>query len=599
MSTAEVSVDIDQDWTACGQCGVLLYRKRFARLAHVCPECGWHQRLTAPERLDHLLDPRSGRAVEPGPTAVDPLAFHDRVPYRQRLAAARAETGLDDAVLVARGTIAGRPVVVAVLDFRFLGGSVGTAAGEAVVTAVDTALAHRLPLVLVTASGGARMQEGALSLVQLAKTSNAMAAMDEAGLLTVTLVTDPTFGGVAASFATLSDVIIAEPGARMGFAGPRVIRQTIAEELPEGFQTAEFLLEHGLVDDVVPRGELPQVLGVLLAAGSGHPAPEPGSIGDSSVGGADLSGSVGGSTVGEADLAGAGPAGGPTVTDPDLLAPRPVEEVLRWARDTARPTVGDHLANWCDGFVALRGDRAGADCPALVVGVALLGGRAVVVIGHRKGHSTDELVRNNFGMASPAGYRKAVRLMRLAAKLGLPVLTLVDTPGAHPGPDAERHGQAHAIAECLRVVGGLPVPVLSVITGEGGSGGAIALAAADRVLMSEHAIYSVISPEGCAAILWRTSTATAEAATALRVDARSLLRLGVVDGVVREPAGGAHTDPAGASRLLGEAVRHALDELCALDRDRLVAGRRARFRDLGGISAFDHGRLPGTGRTGE
>jgi acetyl-CoA carboxylase carboxyl transferase alpha subunit len=233
--------------------------------------------------------------------------------------------------------------------------------------------------------------------------------------------------------------------------------------------------------------------------------------------------------------------------------------------------------------VPLHGDRASEDCPAVIGGIADLGGTRVMLIGHQKGHTTDELVRNNFGMASPAGYRKAIRLMRLAAKLRLPLVSLVDTPGAQPGVDAERHGQAHAIAECLRVMGGLPVPVLSVILGEGGSGGAIALAAANRVLMLENAIYSVISPEGCAAILWRRPEATAEATAALRLDARSLLRLGVVDGVVREPEGGAHTDPARATGLVGDAVRSVLHELEQIDSDQLVAMRRARFREFGRI----------------
>lgn len=269
-------------------------------------------------------------------------------------------------------------------------------------------------------------------------------------------------------------------------------------------------------------------------------------------------------------------------TVPEQLDELDPAKVLTLARHTGRPTMTDHLAQWMDGFVELHGDRAGGgDCSSIICGIGLLDGRGVMMIGHQKGHSTQEMVRRNFGMASPAGYRKAARMMRLAAKIGIPIVTLVDTPGAHPGLDAERHGQASAIAECLRVLGSVPVPVVSVITGEGGSGGALALASADRVLMCRHAIYSVISPEGCAAILWKDSSQRERAARALRVDARSLLTLGVVDGVVDEPAGGAHTDPVAASLLIRDAVLSTLNHLEAVGCTELIRQRHRRYRELG------------------
>ncbi|WP_241564396.1 acetyl-CoA carboxylase carboxyl transferase subunit alpha [Nonomuraea polychroma] len=536
---------------SCRRCRVLLYRKRFDRAGGVCPECGWHSPLTAGRRLATLVDRETAVPVRLPDTVHDPLSFVDLEPYAGRLAKARAQTGLDDAVQVVRGTIQDRPVVAAVMDFRFLGGSLGTAAGEAVAVAAETALADGVPLLLVTASGGARMQEGTLSLMQMAKTANGMAELDEAGLLTVSLITDPTYGGVAASFATLSDILIAEPGARMGFAGPRVIEQTIREKLPQGFQTAEFLLEHGLIDGVRPRAELPYLLGTLLSAA----APPAG------------------------DRGGAAPD--VAVRDPADLAGRPVEQTVRLARELGRPTTLDHVAEWTDRFVELRGDRMGGDCPAIVGGLAVLDGLPLMVIGHQKGHTTDELIRRNFGMPTPAGYRKAMRLMRLAAKLRIPVVTLIDTPGAYPGLEAEERGQAGTIAECIRLMGSLPVPVVSVVTGEGGSGGALALGVANEVLMCENSIYSVISPEGCAAILWRSPEAAHTAAAALKVDAGSTLELGIVDGVIPEPDGGAHRDPAAASRLVRLAVTRALRDLRGRDGTELVAQRRLRYRRFG------------------
>lgn len=546
-----VALDTERDWIACPSCRNLIYRKRFDRLFGVCPSCVSHSRLTVDERLDQLLDQGTMRVVEPAATPVDPLGFTDQKPYVDRLAAARRETGMSDAVKVVTGRLAGQRIVVAAMDFRFLGGSLGTAAGEAVTMAAELALAENVPLLLVTASGGARMQEGLFSLMQMAKTSNAMAALDEAGLLTMTLVTDPTFGGVAASFATLSDVIIAEPGARMGFAGRRVIEQTIREQLPEDFQTAEFLLRRGLIDDVRPRAELPNVLGMLASAGQ----------------------------LDDPDLAEG--VTDPLIRDPKLLSTRPVGELLSLARHLDRPTTRDYLTHWADAFVELHGDRSGEDCSSIVGGIAVVEGHHLMVIGHQKGHTTTELVQNNFGMPSPAGYRKAIRLMRLAAKLGLPLVNLIDTPGAHPGRDAEEHGQAHAIAECLHTMGRLPVPVISVVTGEGGSGGALALGVANQVLMTERSIYSVISPEGCAAILWKTADAAHTAAAALRVDARSLLELDVVDGVVPEPQGGAHQDPAAAASLVRDAVLCRLRELSELTGPELIENRRARFRRIG------------------
>ncbi|GAA3083561.1 acetyl-CoA carboxylase carboxyltransferase subunit alpha [Streptosporangium carneum] len=544
------------EWVSCSRCRELTYGRRFERDLRVCPGCGAHSPLTARQRVEQLLDADSVRPLERPAVLEDPLGFTDSLPYPERLRRARERTGSEEAVTCVTGTLMGHPVVAAVMDFRFMGGSLGVGVGEAVTRAAETALRTRAPLVVVTASGGARMQEGALALMQMAKTSQALAELDEAGILTVSLLTDPTYGGVAASFATLGDVILAEPGARIGFAGPRVIEQTIRHELPEGFQTAEFLLARGLVDAVVPRVALRPVLASLLDVQAPAPAASKPAV--------------------------SAPATRTRlVRDPGELPERDPEEVVRTARHQERPTTLDYVNQLLDTFQELRGDRLSGDCPAIVGGVGRFDGRAVVVIGHQKGHDTPERVQRNFGMALPEGYRKAARLMRLAAKLGLPVVTLVDTPGAHPGVGAEERGQAWAIAESIRLMSGLPVPIVTVITGEGGSGGALALAVADRVLACAGAMYSVISPEGCAAILWKDGSAAPRAAAALQVGARDLLRHGIVDAVVPEPEGGAHRDPMAAAELLREALSATLREVTALPPDDLVAQRRRRFRRYG------------------
>ncbi|WP_433254667.1 acetyl-CoA carboxylase, carboxyltransferase subunit beta [Streptosporangium sp. CA-135522] len=540
----------DSDWLACPSCRSLVYRRRFADELSVCPDCGHHGRLPAPDRLSMLLDEGSSRLLEWEPTEFDPLGFVDSRPYPERLREARRDTGLAEAVLCARGTLGGQPVMTAVMDFRFLGGSLGSAAGELITRAAETALAERVPLLLVTASGGARMQEGLFSLMQMAKTSQALAELDEAGILTVTLITDPTYAGVAASFATLTDVMIAEPGARMGFAGRRVIEQTIGQILPADFQTAEFLLSHGLIDVIQPRRQQRAALGRLLSLQQPRPSRLPVT----------------------ADA---------VIDDPARLRSQETWATVRLARELGRPTTLDYAGYLLDGFMELHGDRMSADCPAIVGGIGWLEGLPVMLIGHQKGHATHEVIARNFGRATPEGHRKVARLMRTAAKLNLPIVTLIDTQGAEPGLTAEEHGQAIAIAENLRLMSGLPVPIVSIVTGEGGSGGALALGVADRVLACENAVYSIISPEGCAAILWRDAAEAPRAAAALRIDARELLRLGLVDGVVPEPDGGAHTDPARAAGYLRAAVTSTLAELLPLDGERLVRARRARFRRHG------------------
>jgi acetyl-CoA carboxylase carboxyl transferase alpha subunit len=346
-------------------------------------------------------------------------------------------------------------------------------------------------------------------------------------------------------------VIIAEPGARLGFAGRRVIEQTVAQQLPDDFQTAEFLLERGFLDLIVPRQQLRTELARLLR------------------------------TFLSDDHRCTGSGSDQVIRDPGRLPERDAWDQVRLARDLSRPTTRDYLATVFDDFQELHGDRVSGDCPAIVAGLALLDGLPVAVIGHQKGHDAEELTSNNYGMPEPAGYRKAARVMRLAAKLRLPVVTMVDTPGAYPGALAEEHGQAMAIAENLKLMTSLPVPVVTVINGEGGSGGALAIAVANRVLISANGVYSVISPEGCASILWQDAAKAPAAAAALRLGPRDLLRLGVVDGVLPEPDGGAGADPMLAAERLRVALCANISELSILDERRLVADRWARFRRFG------------------
>ncbi|PSL02367.1 acetyl-CoA carboxylase carboxyl transferase subunit beta [Haloactinopolyspora alba] len=547
----------DTAWTRCPHCSSYLYVKRLNRNDKVCPDCRHHLRMPLDERLELLLDGGSLRMLDEVPASADPLGFVDSKPYRQRLAEARERTGRADAAVAGTATVGGSPVVVAALDFAFMGGSVGTVVGDILVRAAQLAGETRTPLLLVSASGGARMQEGCLSLMQLARTSQEIARLRESGVLVVNVNTNPTFGGATASFSSLGDVIVAEPGSLIGFAGPQVIRQTVREELPAGFQTAEFLHEHGLADLVVPRESLHETLAGLFRL---HRADT-------------------------ADGAAGHGRGEPRRLSTRAPAPARAWDVVTRARNVGRPTTLDYLHQLADEFVELHGDRVHGDDPAVVGGIARLAGRSVVVIGHQKGHDTAEMVHRNFGMPHPEGYRKAMRLMHHAERFGLPVVTFVDTAGAYPGLEAEERGQGAVIAECIATMARLSVPVVSVITGEGGSGGALALAVANRVVMLQNGYYSVISPEGCSTILWGSATRAPDAAAQLRLTAADLQEFGVVDEVVLEPDGGAHEDPAGTVDRVGETVAAVLAELGTMSGDELVAHRHARFDAFGRLGA--------------
>src|SRR6476661_547168 len=540
-------------WTKCPSCGEMLFNKQLDKVLRVCPSCGHHFRLSAEARIGMLLDHGSFAERDAGLESEDPLGFVDQKTYPDRIAAAQLATGMRDAAVWGTGTIDGRPVAICVMDFGFMGGSMGAVVGEKVTRAAEYALAARTPLIIVSASGGARMQEGTLALMQLAKTMAALERLRAAGVPYISVLSDPTTGGVFASFAAVGDVNIAEPNALIGFAGSRVSAGTIAQELPPGFQRAEFLFEHGFIDRVVSRPDLRDELVALLRLLRPRAEAAPGVPGDLEIETpgfrpfsflSSLAEKVGERTNGDA------PTATPTALPSDDDERDDVWARVQLARNLARPRTLEFVEAMTDGFVELHGDRLFGDDAAMVAGLARIDGRRVVVIGQQKGADTDENIRRNFGMPHPEGYRKAMRIMELAEHFALPIVTFVDVPGAHPGPESEERGIAEAIARSIGLMSRLRTPIVSVITGEGGSGGALAIAVGDVVIALENAVYSVISPEGCAAILWRTADEAETAAVAMRMTAADQLGLGVVDIVVPEPGAGAHEDPEETARRL-------------------------------------------------
>ena len=531
----------------CNKCGAAILTEEVKSAGYICPKCQGYFRVHAYERIRMTVDEDSFEEWEKDMEFVNPLEFRG---YEEKVKSLKEKTGLSEAVVTGKASIEGNPAVIAVCDGRFLMASMGQVVGEKITRAVERATKEQLPVIIFACSGGARMQEGIVSLMQMAKTAAALKQHSDAGLLYVSVLTDPTTGGVTASFAMLGDVILAEPKALIGFAGPRVIEQTIGEKLPKGFQRSEFLLEHGFIDRIVERKEMRTVLGNILQMH--HTAQNP------------------------------------VIQKPVQTVEKErqsVQEKDAWERVTIsrkndRPVGQDYIRTLFSDFLEFHGDRCYGDDPAIIGGIARFAGIPVTVIAQAKGKSTKENVAHHFGMPSPEGYRKALRLMKQAEKFKRPILLFVDTPGAFCGIEAEERGQGEAIARNLFEMSSMKVPVLSVVIGEGGSGGALALAVADEVWMLENAIYSVLSPEGFASILWKDSKRASEAAEVMKLTAADLKKLGVIEAIIAEPEVYTEETMQSVVFVLQKKITEFLDTHCNFSPEELAVQRYERFRKM-------------------
>ena len=532
----------------CNKCGAAIIAEDVKNGYYICPKCHGYFRVHAYRRIEMLADAGSFEEWDKEMEFVNPLEFRG---YEEKVARLKEQTKLNEAVVTGKVMINGNPAVVGVCDGRFMMASMGHIVGEKITRAVERATEEKLPVIIFTCSGGARMQEGIVSLMQMAKTSAALKRHSDAGQLYISVLTDPTTGGVTASFAMLGDIILAEPNALIGFAGPRVIEQTIGQKLPKGFQRSEFLLDHGFVDRIVEREELKDVLAQILEMHSKKTIPE-----------------TAPNTAGEA-----------------AVSVKIKEELTAWervqlSRKKDRPVGTDYISRLFTDFMEFHGDRYFKDDHAIVGGIAYFHGMPVTVIAQAKGKTTKENLDRNFSMPSPDGYRKALRLMKQAEKFGRPVICFVDTPGAFCGLEAEERGQGEAIARNLFELSGLKVPVLSVVIGEGGSGGALAMAVADEVWMLENSIYSVLSPEGFASILWKDSKRASEAAEVMKLTAQDLEKLGVIEQVIAEPEEFSDANLDLVCRDMARKIADFLEKYCAMDTEKLTARRYERFRRI-------------------
>ena len=529
----------------CNKSGGAIIAEDVKKDHYICPKCGGYFRVHARRRIEMITDEGSFEEWDSDLQGGNPLEYKG---YEEKLKKLQEKTGLSEAVVTGKAKIDGREAVIGVCDGRFLMASMGEAVGEKIARAVERATKERLPVILFACSGGARMQEGIVSLMQMAKTSAALKRHSDAGLLYISVLTDPTTGGVTASFAMLGDVILAEPKALIGFAGPRVIEQTIGQKLPDGFQRAEFLLEHGFLDAIVERPQMKETLSKILALHE----------------------------VGE------GTGFNRKKCDVELTSGSKMNmtawQRVELSRRKDRPVGSDYIDALFTDFVEFHGDRYFADDKAIIGGVARFHGTPVTVIAQAKGRNTKENIERNFGMPQPEGYRKALRLMKQAEKFHRPIILFVDTPGAFCGLEAEEGGVGEAIARNLFEMSNIKVPILSIMIGEGGSGGALAMAIGNEVWSLENSTYSILSPEGFAAILWKDGNRASEAAKVMKITASDLKELGIIEQVIEEPQPASIDNILDLSEQMKEMILGFIEKYDKMSPEELVEQRYQRFR---------------------
>ena len=552
---AEPAKEPDMNLIKCPKCGKMVERDRVVKKKYICYECGGYFRVKTNNRIRMVADPKTFEPWFEDMEVSNPLDYEG---YEDKLAAAREKTGLKEAVTVGRCKVFGEDIVLGICDSRFMMASMGHVVGEKITCAIERATALNLPVFIFCCSGGARMQEGIVSLMQMEKTSAAIRKHGDAGLLYCSILTDPTTGGVTASFAMLGDVIMAEPGALVGFAGPRVIKQTIGQELPEGFQTSEFLVEHGIIDGIVKRENLKKTIYFLVKTHQCNGKKTYADYRPNEEFHFELS-----ETLREQSW---------------FSTPRSAWEKVKAVRQVERPSASDYISHIFDFFVESHGDRAFRDDKAMIGGLAFLDGQPVTIIADEKGKDFKECQERNFGMPMPEGYRKALRLMKQAEKFNRPVISFVNTSGAFCGIEAEERGQGEAIARNLMEMSSLKVPVLCLMIGEGGSGGALATAVGNEVWMMENATYSILSPEGFASILWKDANRAKEASEVMNITAQDLKRLGVIEEIIPEFGGADRKTTEAIAGYMKEHIKDFLRKYDGMSGEQIAEERYQRFR---------------------
>jgi len=531
---------------SCLVCGIVLIDSPLYKQFRVCPGCKFHYGLSARDRIHSLVDPGSFKEINRSIAAIDPTSSSSKSTYNARFSADQRRTGLYEAIVTGVCSIGGSSATLIVLDFGFMGGSISSVVGEKAALAFEHAAKRKLPVVAVLTSGGSRVNEGLLSLLQMGKITVSAERFSEKKLPLISVLANPTTGQAFASLANLADITLAEPGAIIGFSTARAIKESGTRSNQLTISNAESQLSNGMIDTIIDRTELNETLATLL----------------------DL-------TNPEFRLS----YRKKTKRNQTPLPKQRAWQSVGLARHTKRPTSIDYINRIVLNFFELKGDRASGEDPAIVGGLGHLGGQTVMIIGQERGDENNDAV--NDGMTSPAGFRKAVRLMKLAEKFEIPVITLIDTPGPNQGASSEIGGLGSSIASTMSVMASLNVPTIAAIIGQGGSEGALALAIADRVLMMQNAIYTAMAPEEAADLMFDKSTSNEEVAESLRLTAADCLELNMVDEIVGEPITAAHESPDAAARQLRRIILTHLTDIGNWSNFRRSRRRYRKFRQIG------------------
>jgi acetyl-CoA carboxylase carboxyl transferase alpha subunit/acetyl-CoA carboxylase carboxyl transferase beta subunit len=512
----------------------------------VCPFCRFHYTVTARQRIELLADKGTFKESYKYISSMDPISFSRRSRYKNLFTQDQTRTGLTEAAVTGVCAIGDTEAMLIVLDFGFMGGTMGSVVGEKISMAFENAARRGIPAVAVVSGGGVRIQEGVLSLMQMAKTVTAANRLRDEEVPFVVVLANPSTGQAYASFANLADVIMAEPGSLIGLSPLRTLREVSKIPLPLDAHTAEAHVGHGLLDNVVDRENLQPRIASLLEILTAH-------------------------KHGKSN-------------HKNLIKSEPIEcdavepwEAVTAARNSERPQAIAYFRSMMDPFIELRGDRLNSDDRSIVAGLGFMDGQPMAVIGQQR----RPLVEGERYHVFPDGLRKAQRVIDLASRFKLPLVTLIDTQGADPGLEAEEQGIGNAIAKTLSSMLTVPTPMVSVVIGEGGSEGALALSLSDRILIQQYAVYSPMSVNHTLGAAHHDYRLDREAAEALMLTAHDCLELGIADEIVPEPEGGAHVDPREAASVLQTAILANLVQLAKMSQGKLLKKRYHKFRRMG------------------
>lgn len=545
----DASLDLEKPVQNCLSCDADVSDSTKFRRLRVCPICGYHYTISARRRIAAIADEGSFKETSKWIQSLDPLEFSPRISYRVRLLQDQTRTGLSEAAVTGTCMIGRTPVVIIVLDSSFLGGSMGVVVGEKVTLALELAARKKMPCVAMVTSGGARIQEGVLSLMQMAKTTLAARALRDKGQAFIVSLSNPSTGQVLGSFASMADIIFAEPGSHIGFAPLGDLRK-LEGKRADTEHTAETYLERGHVDAIVERDRLKHELASVLDLIS----PEFRLTSSRSINSENVA-----------------------------IRPREAWEMVKLARRPDRPRARFYIENVFANFFELHGDRVYTDDPSVIIGLARLGGQSVMIVAQQKSASGIVIEPNGIraGEITPGGFRKARRGVILAETFKIPLVTIVDSPGPRLGIDMEQRGLASAISRMIDQMGRVKIPTLSILIGEGGSEAALAFGLADRVLMLENAIYTPIAPELGAQSEMSDRGKASEIARALKLTSVDCIEMEIVDDIIPEPEQGAHGSPEEAARLLKRALMRELSNLAGQNTKTLVRRRQKKFRKVG------------------